>query len=68
LSKLLLEKLIVAQLGKKSPPFMRHEGLLPCSQKTASGACPEPDEFSLHISYSETRFNIVLTSTSRSPK
>jgi hypothetical protein len=39
----LLEKLIVTQHVKKYPAsFMEPEGSLPCSQKPATGPCPQP--------------------------
>jgi len=41
-----LEKLIVAQLIKKSPPFIEPEGLLPCSQDAGTGPYPKSDECS----------------------
>jgi hypothetical protein len=41
-----LQKLIVAQLIN-SPPFMKPEGSLPCSQEPANGPHPTPDELSL---------------------
>jgi hypothetical protein len=40
------EKLIVTQLIRKHPAFMAPEGSSPCSQKSATGPYPEPDEFS----------------------
>jgi hypothetical protein len=47
-SRVLLEKLMIIQLGKKfvSSPFMELEGSLSCSQQLATGAYPEPDESS----------------------
>jgi hypothetical protein len=28
---------------------METEGSLPCSQQRSTGPCPEPDEYSLHL-------------------
>jgi hypothetical protein len=42
-SRIVPEKLIVAQIIN-SPSFMKPEGSLPCSQKTVSGPCFEPDK------------------------
>jgi hypothetical protein len=41
-SKVLLDKLIVAQLVNKLPVFIRS---LPCSQQSSNSICPESYEF-----------------------
>jgi hypothetical protein len=41
-SRVILEKLIVAQLVKKLSAFYGTEGALPCSQMSATGPHPEP--------------------------
>jgi hypothetical protein len=44
-SKVLLEKLVVAQLSKKfSAAFLEPEGSSPCSQEPATGPYPELDK------------------------
>jgi len=48
-SRVLLEKLRVAELVKNSPSFYEPEGSLPCSQKPATGHYLEPDESSPHF-------------------
>jgi hypothetical protein len=40
-SKVILEKLVAAQLVNKLFPFMYAEGLLPCLQGPATGPCNE---------------------------
>jgi len=45
-STVLLEKLVVAQLVIKFPPFVEPEGSLLCSQKSTT--YPELDEYRLH--------------------
>jgi hypothetical protein len=46
----LFEKQIVTQIVKKYPDFfMEPEGSLPCTQKSATGPYPEPDESSLPL-------------------
>jgi len=47
-SRVLLEKLIVAQLVKEFPPFTQAESSLPYSQEPATGPYPEPDASSPH--------------------
>jgi len=49
--RVLLEKLTVTELVKKTPlpPFMEPEGSLQCSEEHATGPCPEPDESSPHL-------------------
>jgi hypothetical protein len=44
----LLEKQLVAQLVKKSPPFNGHEGSLPCLQQRVTGPYLEPNESHLY--------------------
>jgi hypothetical protein len=46
-NKILLEKLNVSQLVKKSPYFMKSEASLPHSQKPVTYPYPEPEESSL---------------------
>jgi hypothetical protein len=43
-SNVLLEKLIVAQLPEKFPPFIERLGSLSCSQEPSTFPYPEPDE------------------------
>jgi hypothetical protein len=45
-SRVLLDKMIFAQLAKKFPSFIEPEVSLPYSQEPATGPCPEPDESS----------------------
>jgi hypothetical protein len=45
-SRILLEKLTILKLVKKSPNFMKPEGLLPHSQEPATCLYPEPDQAS----------------------
>jgi hypothetical protein len=55
-----LEELIVTQLVKKSPPFMKPEGLLPSPQNPATSPDPEPDESSQRPpNLRQTHFNII---------
>jgi hypothetical protein len=49
---------------------MESESLLPSTQETATGICPEPDESSLYLPpsyFSYINFNIVLPSSYSSP-
>jgi hypothetical protein len=44
--KVLLAKLIIAQLVKKLSAFLEPEVSFPCSEKSAIGFCSQPDETS----------------------
>jgi len=46
----IIEKLIVTQLVKKSLPFIEPEGSLRCSKETVTGPYPEPDASNPHFS------------------
>jgi hypothetical protein len=62
------EKLIVAQLFKKVPGFMKTEGSLLCSHVHLTGVYRELAE-PIHTSFVlKIYFNIILPPTSRSPK
>jgi hypothetical protein len=67
-SRVILEKPIVPQIVKDSPPFMKTEGSLPYSQEPATGPCHEPNESSPHppTDFFKIHFSVVLPSTSRS--
>jgi hypothetical protein len=43
-NRVLLEKLIVAQLVKKFPTFYTTKGSLPCPEEAVTERCPEADE------------------------
>jgi hypothetical protein len=64
-----LEKLMVAQVVKNVSPSVLLEESLPYSQETAIGSYPEPVKSRLqpHIQYFINTFDIILTSTLRSP-
>jgi hypothetical protein len=45
-SRVFLKKLVGAQMGKNSQPFLKNEDLLHCSQEPITGPHPEPDKSS----------------------
>jgi hypothetical protein len=68
-NRVLLEKLIVAQVVKNMSPSILPEESLPYSQETAIGSCHEPVKSrpQPHIYNFINTFNIIFTSTLRSP-
>jgi len=48
-SRVLLEKLIVTQLAKNSPPIMEPKGSLPYLKESTNGVHLEPHESSLQF-------------------
>jgi hypothetical protein len=59
-SRVLLEKLIVAQLVKKFPAFMAPEGSLPCPQDPAIEPCSQPVIFSPDFLHPISQISILI--------